>query len=121
MDSSGGARSRRVALFTPLPPWQTGTADYAADLIPELEKLVELEVFEEVPRNFKPKTFDAVLYQIGNNPFHAQIYDLALQHPGVVVLHEVNVHDLIREMTKGRDQAYYREVVYEIFGQELES
>jgi glycosyltransferase involved in cell wall biosynthesis/SAM-dependent methyltransferase len=121
MDSSAGGRSGRVALFTPLPPSQTGTADYAADLIVELEKLVELQVFERVPRNFKPERFDALLYQIGNNPFHAQIYDLALQHPGVVVLHEVNVHDLVREMTKGRDEAYFREVVYEIFGQELES
>ncbi len=121
MDSSGGGRSGRVALFTPLPPSQTGTADYAADLIAELEKLVQLQVFEQVPRNFKPEKFDAVVYQIANNPFHAQMYDLALQHPGVVVLHEVNLHDLIREMTKGRKLAYSREVVYEIFGQELES
>jgi glycosyltransferase involved in cell wall biosynthesis/SAM-dependent methyltransferase len=121
MDSSGGARSGRVALFTPLPPSRTGTADYAADLIAELEKLVELQVFEQVPRNFKPERFDAVLYQIGNNPFHAQIYDLALQHPGVAVLHEVNVHDLIRDRRKGGDHAYAREVAYEIFGQEPES
>jgi glycosyltransferase involved in cell wall biosynthesis/SAM-dependent methyltransferase len=109
-----------VALFTPLPPARTGTADYAADLIPELEKLVELQVFEQVPRSFKPEKFDAVVYQIGNNPFHSQIYDLALQHPGVVVLHEVNVHDLIRDRRKGGEAGYFREVVYEIFGQELE-
>jgi len=121
MGSSGGGKAGSVALFTPLPPSQTGTADYAADLIPELEKLVELQVFEQVPRNFKPEKFDAVLYQLGNNPFHSQIYDLALQHPGVVVLHEVNFHDLIRDMTKGGEQAYFREVVYEIFGRELES
>jgi len=108
-------------MFTPLPPSQTGTADYAAALIPELEKLVQLEVFEQVPRNFRPEKFDALLYQIGNNPFHAQIYQLALQHPGVVVLHEVNVHDMIRDMTKGGELAYFREVVYEIFGQELET
>src|SRR4051812_47729618 len=120
MDSSAGGRSRRLALFTPLPPSQTGTADYAADLISELEKLVRLEVFERVPRNFKPETFDAVLYQIANNPFHAQIYDLALRHPGVVVLHEVNLHHLIREMTKGAERAYAREVAYEVLGQELE-
>lgn len=121
MDLSGGGRFGRVALFTPLPPSQTGTADYAADLIPELEKLVQLQVYEHVPRNFKPEKFDEVLYQIGNNPFHSQIYNLALRHPGVVVLHEVNVHDLIRDMSKGGESAYFREVVYEIFGQELES
>src|SRR5438445_8939304 len=121
MDSSAAGGSQRLALFTPLPPSQTGTADYAADLIAELEKVVELEVFERVPRNFKPETFDAVVYQIANNPFHAQIYELALRHPGVAVLHEVNLHYLIREMTSGGEQAYLREVAYEVLGHELES
>src|SRR5271154_5265317 len=105
-------------MFTPLPPAQTGTADYAEDLIRHLEKIVDLQVLERVPRGFKPDTFDAVVYQVGNNPFHADIYDLALKHPGVVVLHEVNLHDLIKGLANGRESAYFREVVYEVFGQE---
>jgi len=119
-DSSGAAKPPRVALFTPLPPAETGTADYAAALISELKRVVDLQVFERVPLRFRPDAFDAILYQIGNNPFHADAYDLALKHPGVVVLHEINLHDLIRGMTNGDESAYYHEVIYEIFGRELE-
>ncbi len=110
----------RVAMFTPLPPAATGTADYAAALIPELEKLVSLEVFEKTSRSFNPQAFDTVVYQIGNNPFHAGIYRTALRQPGIAVLHEPNLHDLIRGLTANSSETYLREVAYEIFGQEWE-
>lgn len=119
-DLSDAGKSRRVAIFTPLPPAETGTADYAAALISELEKLVELQVFERVPLLFKPDAFDALIYQIGNNPHHAEIYELALKYPGVVVLHEANLHDLIRGLTSNDQTAYFHEVIYEIFGRELD-
>ena len=111
----------RVAMFTPLPPAWTGTADYSASLIAEMKKLVALEVYQRVPRSFRPEGFDAVVYHIANNPYHAAFYEAALQHPGVVVLHEPNLHDLIKGMTLncGHESAYIREVVYEIFGHEL--
>ena len=111
----------RVALFTPLPPAATGTADYAAALIPELGKLVDLQVFEKTPRGFDARAFDAVFYQIGNNPFHAGIYETARRHSGIAVLHEPNLHDLIRGMTASSAEAYRREVAFEVFGQEWEA
>ncbi len=110
-----------MALFTPLPPSRTGTADYGASLAAEMEKLVSLTVYENPPLAFDPERFDHVLYQIGNNPFHAGIYELALRHPGVVVLHEASVHYLVRSLTlsRGDDKGYLREVMYEIFGKDL--
>jgi glycosyltransferase involved in cell wall biosynthesis/SAM-dependent methyltransferase len=111
----------KVAFFSPLPPSRTGTADYAADLIPELGKLVDLEVFEKVPWRFDPNDFAAVIYQIGNNPYHAKIYETALQHPGIVVLHEANLHDLVRGMTNHQPERYLRELFYEVFGQEWDA
>jgi glycosyltransferase involved in cell wall biosynthesis/predicted SAM-dependent methyltransferase len=119
-ESSAGARKLRVALLTPLPPARTGTADYAAGLIPELEKLTDLRVFQTAPRRAELETFDAVLYEVANNPHHADIYRRALELPGVVVLHEANVHDLVRGMTAS-SSAYVSEVFYEIFGHQLES
>ena len=112
----------RVAFFSPLPPARTGTADYGAALIAELSSLVRLTVFDKPPRRFNPQTFDAVVYQIANNPYHADIYRLALEHPGVAVLHEVNLHHLIQSMTaQGASRVdYLREVVYEVFGREPE-
>ena len=80
--------------------------------------MVELHVFQRVPLRFKPDAFDALIYQIGNNPHHAEVYQLALKHPGVVVLHETNLHDLIRGLTNGNEAAYFHEVIYEVFGQE---
>src|ERR1035441_572384 len=111
----------RVALFTPLPPARTGTADYGASLAAELEKLVALTVYEKAPAGFDPARFDHVVYQIGNNPYHADSYELALQHPGVVVLHEASVHYLVRSLTlsRGNHKGYLREVMYEIFGNDI--
>jgi glycosyltransferase involved in cell wall biosynthesis/SAM-dependent methyltransferase len=108
----------RVALFTPLPPAQTGTADYGSALAAELEKLVSLEVYERPNSRFHEERFDHVVYQIGNNPFHAGIYELALRRPGVAVVHEASVHYLVRSMTlnRGNHVGYAREVMYEIFG-----
>jgi glycosyltransferase involved in cell wall biosynthesis/SAM-dependent methyltransferase len=101
-----------------LPPSRTGTADYGAALAAELEKHVALSVYESAPAIFNASRFDHIVYQIGNNPFHASIYELALQHPGVVVLHEATVHYLVRSLTlsRGDHNAYFREVMYEIFG-----
>ncbi len=110
-----------VAFFSPLPPARTGTADYAHALIPELSRLVDLKVFEQVPRRFDPADFSNIVYQIGNNSWHWEIYELALRHPGIVVLHEANLHDLIRGHTGAQSDAYMREVVYEIFGVEMEA
>ncbi len=110
---------KKVAFFSPLPPAATGTADYAAELIPPLRDAVDLQVFESAPPRFDPSRFDSIVYQIGNNPFHAEIYELALRHPGTVVLHEANLHDLIRGMTAHDRDAYAREIQYEIFGTEF--
>ena len=111
----------RVALFTPLPPCKTGTADYGVSLAEEMEKLVSLSVYEKEPFGFAPESFDSVVYQIGNNPYHTPIYKTALRHPGVVVLHEATVHNLVRSMTlnRGNHGGYLRQVAYEIFGDDL--
>lgn len=110
--------SLRVALFTPLPPARTGIAEYAQSLVPELAKVVRLQVFESVPRRVDWSAFDVAVYQIANNPYHSAIYRLALEHPGISVLHEPNLHDLIRSLTLDSDgeQAYLDEVLYEICG-----
>ena len=111
----------RVAMLTPLPPARTGTAEYGAELTAELRKLVDLRVFEKAC-DAKLKGFDAVVYQMGNNPYHSAIYQRALGEPGITVLHEANLHDLIRGtlLNGSGERAYMREVMYEIFGNDLE-
>ncbi len=89
----------RVAFFSPLPPAKSGIADYSAALLESLSRIAEVESFGARPPAFDASSYDVCVYQIGNNPYHAFAYEAALEHPGVVVLHEANLHHLIAELT----------------------
>ena len=105
----------RVAFFSPLPPAKSGIADYSAALLESLTLLrgvesLEVESFGERPAAFDASSFDVCVYQLGNNPYHGFAYEAALEHPGVVVLHEANLHHLIadRPSARGDWDAYLR-------------
>lgn len=102
----------RIAFFSPLPPAKSGIADYSAALLDPLARLVQVETFTEKLARFDATAYDAAVYQLGNNPHHAFAYDAAMEHPGVVVLHEANLHHLIVDLTirRGDWDGYLREV-----------
>lgn len=104
----------RVAFFSPLPPVRSGIADYSAALLAPLSKLAEVDVFSG-PRAFDAARYDIAVYQLGNNPHHEFAYQAALEHPGVVVMHEANLHHLIAHMTIVRNDwdAYLGEVEFD--------
>ena len=104
-----------LAFFSPLPPRKSGIADYSAALLEPLRSRIDTEFFDETADHFDPARFDCALYQIGNNPHHSVAYQTALKYPGVVVLHESNLHHLIAELTirRGDWDAYMREVEYD--------
>ena len=92
----------RVAYFSPLPPEQTGIADYSALLLPALRERLEVTVVRR-GRKRAPRGTDVALYHVGNNPdAHAWIVDGLRRHPGVVVLHDFALHHLVAGMTVGR-------------------
>jgi glycosyltransferase involved in cell wall biosynthesis/SAM-dependent methyltransferase len=95
-----------------MPPSRSGIADYSAVLAEHLSRRADVTVFETAA---DPAGFDIALYQIGNNEYHAFAYEQALKTPGVVVLHEGNLHHLIAEMTIRRNDwdAYIREVEHD--------
>ena len=105
----------RVAFFTPMPPRKSGIADYSEALLEHLTRLLDIEVLEEEPAGFDPSRFDAIVYQLGNNPHHEGTYRAALKHPGVAVLHEFNLHHLVAEttITRGDWESYLREVEFD--------
>jgi glycosyltransferase involved in cell wall biosynthesis/SAM-dependent methyltransferase len=102
----------RLAFFTPLPPAKSGIADYSAAVLEHLSAYAQVEVFTEAPRAFDPAKFDMCVYQLGNNPFHTFAYEMAMAHPGAVVMHEANLHHLIADLTirRGDWKAYLQEV-----------
>lgn len=104
----------RIAYFSPLPPARSGIADYSEALVAALRPLAEVQIFSRADPAFDPARFDAVLYQLGNNDCHAFVYETALRHPGIVVMHESNLHHLITDITikRGDWDAYVRECEY---------
>lgn len=124
----------RIAFVSPFPPLSSGIADYAAELAPRIAGTgVELTLFHEgaePPGAELRATFDCrpvrelarragehdlVLYQLGNSArHHAEIYRALLEIPGVVTLHEFQLHHLVRELTlvAGDGERYVEEMRY---------
>ena len=116
---------RDLAIFCPLPPVRSGTADYCAEQLAPLSRdwsitvvverdadrtdpvppgvsVVDLETWradrrrdERTPR----------LYHLGNNPAHAYCLAACLERPGVIMLHDFVLHHLVVEMTLARGQS----------------
>jgi glycosyltransferase involved in cell wall biosynthesis/SAM-dependent methyltransferase len=102
----------RIAFFSPLPPTKSGIADYSEVLLEHLRKVVEVETFTETPRDYDPSRYAIAVYQLGNNPHHTFVYEMAMKHPGVAVMHEANLHHLIADLTirRGDWDAYLHAV-----------
>jgi glycosyltransferase involved in cell wall biosynthesis len=76
-----------VGFYSPLPPARSGVADYAAALLEELRRHGTVEI--------APRRCDVALYHLGNNALHADIYQRALDRPGVIVLHDAVLHHFL--------------------------
>jgi glycosyltransferase involved in cell wall biosynthesis len=104
-----------LALVTPLPPDHSGIADYAAELIGELEKHYRVELIHPDPASVAPEFrrlpvhsvewfarhaggYDRILYQFGNSDFHAHMFSLLERHPGAVTLHDAFLSGVISHM-----------------------
>jgi glycosyltransferase involved in cell wall biosynthesis len=95
-------RTMTVGFFAPLPPARTGVADYAAALLAELRCQGTVQL--------APARCDVPLYHLGNNGLHAEIYQRALAHPGVIVLHDAVLHHFL--LGQLGETAYVEEFVY---------
>jgi SAM-dependent methyltransferase/glycosyltransferase involved in cell wall biosynthesis len=100
--------------FSPLPPATTDIAHYTGRILPALRKRAEvilwtdqaewdprLETYAEV-RRYQPEQMpwvelnhgDMSIYHIGNNRlFHGSLWQVSRHHPGVVVLHDLCLHN----------------------------
>jgi glycosyltransferase involved in cell wall biosynthesis/SAM-dependent methyltransferase len=94
-----------------MPPSKSGIADYSVALIAEMAKRAHVTVFDNADSPFDHSVSDIAVYHLGNNPFHDFCYETALRHPGVVVMHEANLHHLIAHLTikRGDWDAYLAE------------
>lgn len=117
----------RLLHVGPLPPTQSGVADYSADLLGELGQMADVTVVvgDDGPLPDGPWRvlrasevrggFDAALYQVGNHRAHAFGLELLGRFPGVLVLHDAMLHHLYADalLARGRLAEYWRMTVYE--------
>ncbi len=106
---------------SPLPPARTGIADYSAELLPLLAERCELTCFVPTPEEVAPelrqhvrvRRLDAVVdaadvlpvYHVGNHvEFHGGILRAALRRPGLLILHEIVLYDLVERLLLGAGQ-----------------
>lgn len=96
----------RLAMHSPLPPARSGIADYTARLVAALREHYAIEFVYDQPEVELPEglrdlpvrsvawfrehahAFDRIVYHFGNSMFHAHMFELLREHPGVVVLHD---------------------------------
>ena len=132
------SRALRLAYVSPLPPVRSGISDYSVDLLesirqadpPELDLAVlrvpGQEIAPHLVERYQPLAVDALRpdgaaashtpwFQMGNNPYHAEIGDLARERPGILTLHDVWLHHLLIEQTlaQGDPSAYVDRLVQE--------
>jgi ubiquinone/menaquinone biosynthesis C-methylase UbiE/glycosyltransferase involved in cell wall biosynthesis len=114
--------------FSPLPPAKTGIAAYTARILPALHRRAHIilwtdqaecdsnvENYAEL-RRYQPGRIawaelnrgDMSFYNIGNNRlFHGSIWQISRSHPGIVILHDLNLQHFFagwyREQWNDRD------------------
>jgi glycosyltransferase involved in cell wall biosynthesis len=107
-------RSRpRLAYVSPLPPERSGIADYSAELVPELARHYDIDLIVSqatvedpwIEANLPLRSvewfdahahdYDRVLYHFGNSPMHQHMFALLERHPGIVVLHDFYLGNIV--------------------------
>lgn len=124
----------KVAYFSCLSPLKSGISDYSEkEVLPYLSKYIDIDIY--IDKGYKPSNksitdrfnifhskdienrisqYDALLYHMGNNPFHIYIYEILLKYKGIVVFHDVFLHGLVWNMSigKGNKKRYTDEFKY---------
>ena len=132
----------KINWFCPLPPAKTSIADdYLAGILPSLSRHSELTLWTDqsswdrnlekvaTVRRYDPQRLSwpdlnqagVTFYNIGNNHlFHASIWQVSRQHPGIVILHDLRVHNFFESLYRGqwRDPAGYLAEIKRYYGDE---
>ncbi len=101
---------KRLAWFTPLPPERSGIATYSAEIIGLLAETYDIDIFVDSlssqlngddTRRISAYDFswrqirnpyDLIVYQLGNATCHDYIWPYMFRYPGLVVLHDGQLH-----------------------------
>jgi glycosyltransferase involved in cell wall biosynthesis len=111
-----------IALLSPLPPQQSGIADYVLHLLKGFSKHKDIciTLFSNSDINHllnykvvnintlsadQLAAYDLIIYQLGNNiHYHQYMLELLKQYGGIVHLHDLVLHHMIAGMTCRNEQ-----------------
>jgi glycosyltransferase involved in cell wall biosynthesis len=131
----------KVNWFSPLPPARSGIAHFAMQVLPVLARHHEVvlwtdqeQVDPEVETVGRVVRYDPAappwrtineavvsIYHMGNHPdFHGAIRRLSVQQPGIIVLHDLCLHDLFFRIWvhSGNDRESYLAALERWYGEE---
>lgn len=124
----------KVALFSPFPPVRSGISDYSIELAAHLRPHLDISL---VPDNYapvlpnelrgvpilSPSAFSSAnplflpVYQVGNSTYHEYMLRPMSVNPGIVVLHDTNLHGLFYYLTAARGRPdLYRSILVREYG-----
>ena len=129
----------RLAIVSPLPPLETGIADYTSELLPHLATRAEVHLVVQEPAQvardladryplhpiadlghlLRTGAVDLPVYELGNSGFHAHQLRQVREQPGLLVLHDLCLHPLQAYLSSERgDRETYRNLLLEDYGEQ---
>lgn len=128
---------QKLVIFCPLPPKPNGIADYLAEQLPYLAQSFDVVVVieNEAPQPVDIPNYIGILYieeymwrrneyqrythlyHVGNNKDTKYMLEVLLTTPGIVMIHDLNLHYLIdlTNLSDG-DKASYSRALYNQYG-----
>lgn len=127
-------KKHRIAFFTPIPPVQSGISDYSVDILWELSKHFDIDVFinqlkwsaDVLPEDVRVyahneypsmrEQYRDTVYQMGNSTYHVYMWPYLQEYGGTLVLHDYNLHGVAQDealFTQKNNIELYRTILKE--------
>ena len=123
---------QRLAWFSPVAPDGSASACCSADLLPALARGRAIDLYspastaasppgaaamfhcDDFDRRHRAAPYDLIVYHLGATPAHDDVWRRLPRHPGLVVLHDDNLHAARARMllAERRPDAYRAELSY---------
>jgi glycosyltransferase involved in cell wall biosynthesis len=112
-------RVRRIAWFSPLSPSRSGVAAYTEEIVPCLRAHYHIDVYDHQRAHdfvwqHHRQPYDLIVYQFGNSPAHDHAWAYVTRYPGLVVLHDAQLHQsrALQLLREHRESAYRAELAF---------
>jgi hypothetical protein len=99
----------RIIVFAPLPPSRSPLARSGKALVKLLKRALrgrhDVRGMWPVPESVQAvlRTLDLPVYFLANSPEEREIYQVAMEHPGLVVLGDLSLERVVQMLVRGRD------------------